>query len=548
MQNPILHFSFSILHSHDYADPVFVAKSGKTNEVVILIGKTYTISSEWPFAVVGASDPETEIWQMRSAEHQTHVRRPVTILSSEGNPFTMSVLPTNLGGTFVWNQPDCGCTLTGSGDTFSWNCPMTCTCCGTYADGWYSYEGYLLPAVGCLCGCWSDGTPEWSHSPTPLAASVSASFSKSAVIFENSYTNKPGEVVGRRSTRTRLNIVANGGPNGAALTVTHANIAKLLHVSGPSLPLASVDVPPETSVRYSIVYEGLVQSDVVNDILVTTVLLDVATNETLTNECQLTSVGVELTASKPALDNPDTHRHIFGVFEEFAYAHHPQDILAQWSFWEGEDEILPFEEGRVILPPTISSAARGSCVFHVAVGDNSYTNSFRFVLPTISVRNARCNEQIQTVMGEAGWVVLHFDQFVEPYYVSFEGLEMVEIPDESGNCPHAGYFNDVTKGGPLSHTEAVGAGVFIPVDSNGQWGSDRCGRAGRYEEPISSGWKEWPIPVGWGFEPTVHGRFSSPPTTQRFALTSDGTFSIRKYKYEATRSPTGTPIIQEIEP
>ena len=38
----------------NYPDPRFVAKSGVTNEVVILIGKTYAISSDWPFAGYGS--------------------------------------------------------------------------------------------------------------------------------------------------------------------------------------------------------------------------------------------------------------------------------------------------------------------------------------------------------------------------------------------------------------------------------------------------------------------------------------------------------------
>ena len=73
------------------------------------------------------------------------------------------------------------------------NCSTTCTCCGTYVDGWYSYEGYLLPATSCVCGCWSDGEPEWTGSPGPLLPSVSISFSKNAVIFEDAYENEPGK-------------------------------------------------------------------------------------------------------------------------------------------------------------------------------------------------------------------------------------------------------------------------------------------------------------------------------------------------------------------
>ena len=253
----------------NYPDPRFVAKSGVTNEVVILIGKTYAISSDWPFAVVGVSDPDTEVWQMRGSAHQTYVRRPVTIAASDGNPFTMSVVPLNLGGVFLWPSAQCHCSISGSGGTFTWNCPMDCTCCGCAVEGQYSYEGYWLPATSCLCGCHYDGTgPMWEPSSAPLAASVSASFSKSAVIFEDAYENQPGQWVGKNSTRTRLNIVANGGPNGGTLSVTSANIGKLSRISGPDLPLASVAVPAETQVSYAIVYEGATASDATNDVVV----------------------------------------------------------------------------------------------------------------------------------------------------------------------------------------------------------------------------------------------------------------------------------------
>ena len=44
-------------------------------------------------------------------------------------------------------------------------------------------------------------------------------------------------------TRTRLNLVAHGGPNGAALSVAATNLGKLSHISGPGLPLASIARP-----------------------------------------------------------------------------------------------------------------------------------------------------------------------------------------------------------------------------------------------------------------------------------------------------------------
>ncbi len=130
--------------------------------------------------------------------------------------------------------------------------------------------------------------------------------------------------------------------------------------------------------------------------------------------------------------------------------------------------------------------------------------------------------------------------------VSFEGIDFVEIPDESGNCPHGGYYDDTDKGGMLSHGAAAGAGVFFTVTSSGYWSSDKCGVGGRYERPWADGWKEWPIPVGWGIKPTVLGCFAKPATTQRFSLTASGTFTIRKYKYEATRVVDGASTWREV--
>jgi len=109
-----------------------------------------------------------------------------TLRSSD--PFMMYVEPSDLGGVFSWLSTGCGCTLSGSGVTFAWSCSTNCTCCGQSADGTYAYEGYWLPATSCLCGCYYNGEgPTWTNdnedpdNSGPFAASVSATFSKSAV-------------------------------------------------------------------------------------------------------------------------------------------------------------------------------------------------------------------------------------------------------------------------------------------------------------------------------------------------------------------------------
>ncbi len=134
----------------NYPDPCFIAKAGVTNEVVILIGKTYRVSSDFPVSFVGASDPATEIVPLRGSA--TQVCRPVTITCSGGNPFMMSVMPDNLLGIFSWEPNCCGLVAEVAG-MFTSQCSSGCQCNGCDVLGLYSYDGYSLSAVGGHCSC-----------------------------------------------------------------------------------------------------------------------------------------------------------------------------------------------------------------------------------------------------------------------------------------------------------------------------------------------------------------------------------------------------------
>ena len=510
----------------NYPDPHFVAKSGVTNEVVILIGKTYAISSDWPFAVVGVSDPETEVWQMRGAGHQTYVCRPVTISASDGNPFTMSVVPLYLGGVFLWPSAQCSCSINGSGDTFTWNCPMNCTCCGCNVEGQYSYEGYWLPATSCLCGCYYDGTgPKWEPSPAPLAASVSASFSKSAVIFEDAYENEPGRWVGKNSTRTRLNIVANGGPNGGTLSVTSANIGKLSRISGPDLPLAPVAVPAETQVSYAIVYEGATASAVASDIAVRATMTENLTGDIVSNECNSTSVKIELEADQMAIQGGCTNRHVFGVDEKVNTHVWPVNTIIEWR---DEVDIDVCLDGRSFYCPWT-----GGLYSPVIECDMvQFSTSITVVEPQVVCSAAEWDGVVGT-NGVAGNIRMNLHLCIEPRYVSFEGLYMEEIPDNVER-EHSGYFNDPIKGGAWSHTEAAGAGVWEPVRGQGYWTTDHP-KVSEYVPPWTKGSKVWCIPVGWGQPGVLKGRIMPDPTTQRFEITEAGVVTIEKYQHVIMR-------------
>ena len=515
----------------NYPDPRFVAKSGVTNEVVILIGKTYAISSDWPFAVVGVSDSDTEVWQMRGSAHQTYVRRPVTISASDGNPFTMSVVPLNLGGVFLWPSAQCHCSISGSGGTFTWNCPMDCTCCGCAVDGQYSYEGYWLPATSCLCGCHYDGTgPMWEPSSAPLAASVSASFSKSAVIFEDAYENQPGQWVGKNSTRTRLNIVANGGPNGGTLSVTSANIGKLSRISGPDLPLASVAVPAETQVSYAIVYEGATASDATNDVVVSATLSESG----VTNLSVLASVSiveVKMLADVAAPSNSCARRHMYGVHEKVNVEVLPLESEVGLSFVGGDG--FSYYDSDCFWCPWTGGVYSVSFVS----GDAALPSSVNVFDPIPLVVDAWWNG-VEGTNGIAGTVVMNMELLLAPLTVSFMSIWVVEIPDETEGCPHFGYFDNPIYGRPWSHTTEAGAGEWFLVTQRNEWTHDRAGTAKVYPAPWSSGWKEWDIPIGWSDRiGEIKGRSRPNSEIERFEIDQSGAVTIRKFGHWIKRAP-----------
>jgi hypothetical protein len=485
----------------DYPDPRFIAKSGVTNDVVILIGKTYQVSSDFPISFVGASDPETEIVPLRGSA--TRVCRPVTITCSGGNPFTMNVSPMNLGGVFSWQPLGCACTLSGTGDTFQFSCSQSCTCCGSSAEGTYAYEGYFLFASTCPCGCYYDGTgPVWTETPvTPpytnsVSASVSATFSAPAVIFEDAYENKPGDWVPRRSTRTRLNIVASGGLNGATLTVSATNLVKLSHLSGPGLPLAPVSVPAETRVSYSIVYDGLEASDTQDDIAVTATVTENATGLISSNTCSATSIRLELAAVWEAPENPCTNRHMYGVGEKVRIRVFPEggatvDLTRINEFEAYYDKLM--DGDGVYVCPVYSATPQLKATYR----DVEYSPQMTIVEPGPVICKGVAWDTDCLAPGTVGGTLLATTNYIAPMDVAFKGVLMTEIPCFHTNTP-TGYFSTTNFKGRLTHefVDFYRGAMAVEISTGNYWTVDRAGHPGAYEN-WSEGRLVWDIPIGW---------------------------------------------------
>ena len=528
----------------DLGDHVIIARTNQVCHIPLLAGATYAVDSNLPIDYSAVSSEYAEI--VTNAENHLTVSLPLELslvriqtrsAGSTGN-YGAASSPINVYPSIVSCIGGC-CSREVVDGILQWSCSLTCTCGGGYHsfETTALWEGYSKLFIGyASCGCWEDAPdPVPTPSPAPYAASVSANFSKDAVIFEDAYENMPGEWAPRRSTATMLTISANGGTNGAVLSVSATNLGKLQKNSGPAFPAQSVSVPARQSITYAMNYVGLSASGTADDIEVVATLTENGTGAISTSASTTTAVRVELEARHAAPANTNLHRHVFGVLEDFYYRQYPSEAPALWRFYEDEDELIPFSPGYMILHAMTNETSGGHCEFHVSCGSTAYTNDFLMVLPCINASNPRCNENLNVVVGEAGWLLLHLDLHVGPSYVSFQGIDFMEIPDESGNCPHGGYYNDVTKGGYLSHCAAAGAGEWNRVDASGFWCYDKAGHAGRYEQPWLDGWKEWPIPIGWGSNRILLGQFDVPPTTQKFSLTSNGVFSIRKFGFEANR-------------
>ena len=443
----------------------------------------------------------------------------------------MQVTPFGLGGAFTWTN--CCCAVSGSGLDFSICCSSGCACSGCSASGRYAYEGYSLPVTGGACGCGGAVDPPPPENPDddgPYAPSISVSFSRDTVIFENRYETSPGNWSEGSSTETILSCVVHGGPNGGQATFSFIGRERL---KGEALP-ERVDVPAKTKAEFKIRYSGIAESASQDDVAVRGTFFENAlpngdAGQTLTSEGHLTSLRVEVLSPESVRAYECSHRRTFGVRERIDSRHFPDVDDFRLSL-NSDDAVIDVANAYVYCPWT-----GGSYEMTFRSGDAEYAIPIAVVEPQVVCREAVWNG-VRGTPGCSGQLGMNLFLYVEPSTVSFSGLYLVEIPDDS-TCPHSGYFDhpDVARRGELSHNANAGAGEWVQVHGD-EWTMDRVGRSTSYPEPWSSGRKEWRIPVGWGdYLKTLKGRILPSPTTQVFTVEEDGTATVSKYGHTIER-------------
>ena len=519
-------------------DPRFIARAGETNRVTILIGKAYQVTCQMPIACTGTSDSAVDVDQVAAGE--LSICWPVEIYSvgmRGGASFSMSVWPDCLGGDFVWTN-SC-CSLSSSGGVFTYSCNDSCHCTGCAARGYYGYEGYRIPAYGGSCGCPSNG--EYDERPGeeddgPYNAGASAVFSKSAVIFEDAYTNSPGDGVGRQSTQTELHCVAHGGPNGGHVRFAIVGADKLERVSGHILPVEQ-DVSPGKKLDFSITYKGRLPSTTAEDIVVTTTFAENVSGATpSSSQTKLTSVKVLVVSTNFSLD-PYPYRHIRGIGETFFCELEPSAYGMSIQAQNGAVCIANYDNQSNILCPYNTA----SKIVKIQTSDATYEPDIRVLVPTdIEARNPRMLPSSVPVNSPGG-AGFQMDLHILPDTVSFQALEFWERASETPESSTIeGYFTNVAFSAVWYHNANMLAGVWHKISDDNYWFTDAAQMDDELITPVCPGILVWHIPVDWRVynNPTIlHGNFKL--VDQGFEMSANGRLTVSKYGHWAARDMNG---------
>ena len=553
-------------------NPVVVALAGVTNRVPLLIGIDYAITSPVPFAVSYPMDymyPELETNELCRA----YIRWPLGFsVALDGNGgYYVTAIPYNPGGTFQWGNGGAGGMRSGgvrSGDSGSSSCEYSfygnwlgfmcygpdCGCHGCSVDGTYTMECSTFNLPTLFCGCSYDDPDDPPDDPPdepfPVTPSVSITFSKPAIIFEERYEATPNNWVEKRSTTNTLTVTASGGASGATLILSTANLECLQHVGGGSVSLpAEVVLGPYMSYEATFRCEGAGNGGTPS---VSGIISGL--DGTDSSLAQTSVVRVEIEREHDAPQNACLNRHEYGIGEFMR--------VCQYPF--SPSVIVSANDAKVL------SASLHRVEWGVSNVEHTLSLSLNGVeyepLVTIQKPTGIEGYDAQTKtnglpVGVAGGLLLVQRYKVLPLTVNFEGIKIEEVPCYDA-IPPTGYFIYApTNEFPRTHSSAAGAGkLWMSIESGNCVKSSIRDKAG-FEHEIyrmmpngttttntAYGWLGgsliWKVPFGWvesGASSSSQpiGRFAE-DTRQITSITATGDFKVEKLGHTAIRQISGT--------
>jgi hypothetical protein len=558
-----------------------VAMPGETNRLPFLIGPKYAVKAESAFGsfelvpppFVPPADDTGTIDRLSFSEAFTatnltdrlvEVQWPVTFrleevdATPEATGYALRITPNWLDGVVTWhtvastNSPpmrgappmrdggdelcDCGCLEVDDNDTIWHTADCECGVCPLEGD--YAYGGYCKPFSFNMndpaIGGDSSGGGDGGGPDDPDEPSVSVSFEKDFVIFEDEYEDSPGGVVVPRfSTTTKLTLYAYGGENGGSL---HFELGGGLVVVPGSNPRPT-SVSAYESVEWVVYCEATNASSrlrgAVAKAKITEYLTGIVVNA---KAARATAVEIKLHPLTEIGNCPN--RHNIGVCEIVECLHAPKAAPIVWDS-PGEGNGIVFEDkGKIVFSAPITGP---SAFLTASVGDASYSPELTVQEPV----ELMCSNVVKVITnsvtpGYTGGVGMKLQLYVLPLTVSFENIAVEEVPCEIGS--HSGYFTNSAFSAFWSHTYANGAGRWRDMNSGNYYGPDRS-TTGNWPPIWDSGVMSWNIPIGWNYLRTDIGE----PPIKNFpiqylsvwTMSPDGTVTKSKHGHIISKSTNG---------
>ena len=576
-----------------------VAMPGETNRLPLLIGPKYAVSAETAFGsfelvpppFVPLADDTGTVERLSFGDALTltltnitdrlvEVGWPVEFAleeidaTPEATTYALRITPDWLDGVVTWhgivdtNAPpmrgappmrsggascSCGCLVRDGLDLIH---SKTSSCEHCSAEGKCLYEGHTEDISIDMKDSSSGGEPPGpgggggNDTPPPNLPSVSVSFDKDVVIFEDRYENSPGVFVERRSTKTKLTLTAYGGENGGTVALQQA---RELVESPDNSPMPTL-VPANTTVNWEGYFEGQSASSGQNGTTVRATFWDgQAGNEVASASAYATVVKVSFSPVKRAPANNVPTRHTLGVCEQVNCVQDPTAPAVTWTTFGGYNNDNQNGPTNVYHCPLYADSE----MLRADIGEVTYTPLLTVIEPQGVITGVVAKLPFEPHPNKAGFVGMSLELFVLPLEVSFAYTQIEEVPSNQGT--HSGYFGNIGLSRWWYHTTDNGAGVWKVVEDSNRFMFDQVKVNEEFyqiqpegEEPM--GWIEgnieWHVPYGWKENPNVvsqepYGQFAT-HIRQQFHITANGTVSITKHGSEIVRGTNDVTMLNGV--
>ena len=540
-------------------NPVVVARGGETNHVPLLIGINYAVTSPVPFTVSIPDDGFTSVTTNDVSNYAVQWPLEFTV-APDGTGYRVSVGPYDPGCVFQWAEPtrSVACSYTTDGGWIGFNCCGigVCGCSGCAVVGVATLESASFDIPSVWCGCWHFDPLELGYGMFQTNThSVSVSFDKSVVFYEDAYTNAPNDVVAKHSTNTTLTVFAYGGDAGGMLYVSDQKIEKLVRVGGKAISFPyTAFVPPQSGVSFSIEYEAETHSDSERDITVTASLMPGDGGGTISDSASATAVKIEVKSVVADSIYNNVRRHRYGIGEIVTCSHKPQDLPLTWE-----------QTGHGQLQRDSNALTYFTCPLYyetcALIARHSSSEFYLLGISLVEPVGFHCERAspIDFNLGTnvAGGVGMSLELYIEPRTVCFGNIALEEVPTEEGGV--LGYFDNEefrpywahTRERRAGHWKNLGNDNLFLLEDEATMGEELPPMTpdGTLTNDVSFGWREgaiiWTIPLGWnergtsGEEDPI--KTNAVPEHQTFTITPNGTLAVIKAGFFVARG-TNTQI------